>query len=178
MITLIRCALVTLVGCTPAVVLPPVPASPDDSSQTAETETQRPLPAPTELETVVIGPHRIHSTVQKQRPTIQKQQLTIQKQQLEQILDHGPGAFLAGVSVKAQFRNGRFFGWRVMALPGTNYDRVGILIGDIVQRVNQYTLRTPSDFERLWKSLRTATNMVVVIHRAGQRAELHYEIQD
>ena len=155
---------IVLVSCAPAVVLPPVRDSPDDEVTIPEQAEQSQELAPTSS--------AVFSEQSDEDPS------TIARTQLEQILDKGPGAFLAGVQVKAKFRGKRFQGWQVAGLSGASYSDAGIQVGDIVQRVNEYSLRTPTDLERLWKSLWTANSMVVIIQRAGQRAELRYEIKD
>ena len=86
----------------------------------------------------------------------------------------GAQQFIRLIRVRASFRGGRFFGWRVIAYNGPG----PIKPGDIVLRVNGRPIERPEQFMAVWSSLDKATEIVVALHRGGKPRTLRYPIID
>jgi S1-C subfamily serine protease len=78
------------------------------------------------------------------------------------------------VRVKATFRRGRFFGWRVLAYSGPG----PVQPGDIVVRVNRHSVERPNQFMKVWEQLPDQPELVVEMVRGGRRLTLRYPIVD
>ena len=86
----------------------------------------------------------------------------------------GPQVFIQRVRVKATFRRGKFFGWRVLAYAGPGQLRQG----DIVTRVNGGAVERPDQFMKLWEQLPRRDELVVELVRERKRVTLRYAIVD
>ncbi len=93
--------------------------------------------------------------------------------ELNQVLDAGPGAFLARGEVKVRLVKGQFGGWRVVRTPFPDIDLVA---GDVLLSVNGRRLEHPVDLERLWSDLRAANTIDVDVERRGQRFALRFAV--
>ena len=119
-------------------------------------------------------------------PSSSPQQATIRpspfiaREALEDVLDLGPGAFLAKIRVKPRFAKQQFHGWEIthVTSESLSFARSGLRIGDVVLRINNHSLKTPTHLDNLWRSLRTANSLDILLERAGQENNLRFTIGD
>jgi len=99
---------------------------------------------------------------------------------LQQVLDAGPGAFLARFEVRAYFAGKRFSGWELLgfAEPTSRLAASGLLPGDVVTKVNEHTLERPEQLQELWDDLRQAPSIVVSGLREGAPFELRFDVSE
>jgi membrane-associated protease RseP (regulator of RpoE activity) len=97
---------------------------------------------------------------------------------LAQVLDAGPGAFLARFEVRPAFHGNVFFGWELVRFvePSSPLASAGIHPGDVVTEVNRHKLERPENLSKLWEALRAAETITVVGERAGEPFELSFEV--
>lgn len=95
------------------------------------------------------------------------------------VLSAGPPAFLQTVDVEpVTTPQGRFAGWRVVALNAPGWSDGDVKPGDVVTRVNNRDIETPAQFFEVFQSLAFAPALSVAVERSGQRIELRYPIDD
>ncbi len=101
----------------------------------------------------------------------------IARASLNAVLSAGVGRFLQHVQAEARLQNGRFTGWRLVHLFD---DGSGLLLqpGDIVLRVNGQSIERPEQFQNVWQSMATASDLVLDVERGGKRSQLRYRIVD
>lgn len=97
---------------------------------------------------------------------------------LLEVLDAGPGAFLAGIEMNAHFSGKRFDGWEIVHFwPGDpRYAAVDVRPGDVIATVNGQGLQRPENLFDVWTALRAADEIVVVGLRAGGPLELRFAV--
>ena len=102
----------------------------------------------------------------------------IERHVLNEVLDRGPGAFLRGVEVSAQFADDRFTGWRVVEFMPTEhrFDPYDLVPGDVIARVNGRQISRPDHLHELWEELRDTDAIVVSVQRAGAPFELRFDV--
>jgi general secretion pathway protein C len=62
--------------------------------------------------------------------------------------------------------------------PGSIFERMGLLDGDIVQAVNNRRIRTPDDVVSFYQALKSASRLSLLITRDGRRKVLNYNIRE
>jgi general secretion pathway protein C len=73
---------------------------------------------------------------------------------------------------------GKTLGFRISEIvPGSIYEKIGLLNGDVIQRVNSQDVDDPAKFFQLYQGLRTERNISIDLLRGGQRQTLNYEIR-
>jgi S1-C subfamily serine protease len=93
------------------------------------------------------------------------------------VLSEGVGRFLQRVRAEAHVVRGRFVGWRIVSLlPPAGAEGNGVRAGDTVMRVNGQSIERPEQFKNVWDSLATESELVLLVERQGQPAQLHYRI--
>jgi S1-C subfamily serine protease len=102
----------------------------------------------------------------------------VERPALDQVLDAGPGAFLAGMEVTPRFVERRFVGWEIVRFwPGDRrFAGVDLRPGDVVSAVNGRGVARPDQVQVIWEELRTAEAIIVAAHRAGQPFELRFQV--
>jgi type II secretory pathway component PulC len=95
----------------------------------------------------------------------------------------GVGAFLQHVDVDVEhpvMRGGKFFGYRILKFKGdpSFWDGVDLGPGDIVTRVNGFSVGTPDEAHEALQSLDVSSELKVEFERAGKLRELRYAIID
>jgi hypothetical protein len=104
----------------------------------------------------------------------------IERGDLDAVLAQSPGYFLQHVETKPQFRDGRFFGWRLVSFfPGDDrFAGVDLHAGDVVTRVNGTAIEQPDQFMAVWSALRASKELVVDVERDGAPRRLRWQIRD
>jgi type II secretory pathway component PulC len=92
----------------------------------------------------------------------------------------GPGAFLEKVMLEDHpvYSGGRFQGFRVASLRGDSWAGVDLRPGDVVMRVNGFSIEHPEDAAEAFYALRVASELRVEFQRDGEPHELRFAIVD
>ncbi|RYY38133.1 hypothetical protein EON62_00660, partial [archaeon] len=95
------------------------------------------------------------------------------------VLSEGPPALLRKIDVEpAVDGEGRFQGWRVVAVRDPLLAAGEVQPGDVIRRVNGQPIERPFEFFDVFQSLAFAPQLSLAIERNSQRRELTYPIND
>lgn len=73
---------------------------------------------------------------------------------------------------------GKTTGFKISEIvPGSIYEKIGLVNGDVIQRVNSQDVDDPAKFFQLYEGLKTERNISIDLLRGGQRQTLNYEIR-
>lgn len=98
----------------------------------------------------------------------------ITRAQMKEFLARGPQDFIQQVQVKPAFRQGKFFGWRIIDYVGPG----PITRGDIVCRVNGRSIERPDEFMAVWQALSRQNYLEIELQRKAKPIKLFYAIVD
>lgn len=90
--------------------------------------------------------------------------------EVDEALSHGPPWLLRRVVTEEVLRNGKFVGWRLLAVP--KEWTVDLKPGDIVKTVNGTTLERPDDLFVAWTALAAAPELKVLYERDAAPREM------
>lgn len=113
----------------------------------------------------------------KQSPAAAKPSLpegSISRTELLAYHKKGPQRFIAKVRVKATFRRGKFFGWRMLEYHGPG----PIKPGDVVIDVMGMAIERPDQFMKVWEKLPTVQVLTVKLLRQDKIQTLSYPVVD
>ncbi len=104
----------------------------------------------------------------------------IRRADLLPILDAGLGRFLQGIETEPSLADGRFVGFRLVAIYPNDPRFRGIDLGpgDVVTRVNGQSVERPEQAFQVWNGLRVASQLLIEYVRGEERRELRFEIVD
>jgi type II secretory pathway component PulC len=104
----------------------------------------------------------------------------IRRSALEATLSAGPGAFLQSLTVDEHpvFLGGKFHGFRIAKLQGDAWAGVDLRPGDVVTRVNGFSIERPEQAAEAFYSLHVASELRVEYERDGEPRELRFGIVD
>jgi type II secretory pathway component PulC len=97
------------------------------------------------------------------------------------VVARGLGAFLQRLEVDEQpvLVGGKFHGFRIMALRGTDFwSGVDLMPGDVVTGVNGFPIERPEQAQTAFDSLVVASELRIAYDRSGQERELVFSIVD
>ncbi len=100
---------------------------------------------------------------------------------VHRVVSKGLGAFLARVTLDdqpAMTKDGKFVGFRIAALQGDSWRGVDLKPGDVVTRVNGFSIERPEQALEAFQSLDVASELRVDLQRDGAPHELRYAIVD
>jgi len=73
---------------------------------------------------------------------------------------------------------GKTVGFRISEIvPGSIYDKIGLVNGDVVQRVNSQDVDDPGKFFQLYQGLKDEKRVSIDLLRNGQRQSLNYDVR-
>jgi general secretion pathway protein C len=73
---------------------------------------------------------------------------------------------------------GKTVGFRISEIvPGSIYEKIGLVNGDVVQRVNAQDVDDPGKFFQMYQGLKDEKRISIDLLRNGQRQTLNYDIQ-
>ena len=73
---------------------------------------------------------------------------------------------------------GKTVGFRLSEIvPGSIYEKIGLVNGDVIQKVNSQEVDDPAKFFQLYQGLRTESNVAIDVIRGGQHQTMNYEIR-
>jgi type II secretory pathway component PulC len=104
----------------------------------------------------------------------------IARSAVQAVLSAGPGAFLQSVAIDDHpvFLGGKFHGFRIAALQGDSWKGVDLRPGDVVTRINGFSIEHPEEAAEAFYSLRVASELRVEYERDGEPRELRFGIVD
>jgi S1-C subfamily serine protease len=104
----------------------------------------------------------------------------LRRSAVQETLSEGPGAFLQKVTVDDHpvYSGGKFQGFRIAALRGESWTGIDLRPGDVVMRVNGFSIEHPEDAAEAFFSLRVASELRVEFERDGEPHELRLGIVD
>ncbi len=74
--------------------------------------------------------------------------------------------------------NGKTVGFRMSEIvPGSLFEKIGLMNGDVIQGVNSQQLDDPGKFFQLYQGLKDEKNITIDVLRNGQRQTLNYDIR-
>lgn len=74
--------------------------------------------------------------------------------------------------------NGKTTGFRIFAItPSSLYEKIGLVNGDVIQRINGVEIDDPNKFFQTYQNLKDEKNVTVDIVRNGAKQSLNYEIR-
>jgi hypothetical protein len=100
----------------------------------------------------------------------------LRRADIKTVLPSGLPWILRRVSVEEVLREGKFVGWRLVAIP-EEWAGLDLHPEDIVTRVNGKPLETPEQCWSAWTSLATATELRVGYERGGAAREIALPIE-
>jgi hypothetical protein len=103
---------------------------------------------------------------------------TIPRTDLIEVLDRGPGHFLAGIEIEATFEGKRFAGWEIVSFTPADerLTAAPLAPGDVVTAVNTRPISRPRQLQAVWDELRAANSLVIEGRRSGRPFALRYDI--
>ena len=108
--------------------------------------------------------------VGKDKWMVDERQLTGSTENLNQLLTQARAL--------PYLENGKTAGFRLSEIvPGSMFEKIGLLNGDVIKRVNSENLNNPGEFFKLYQSLKDQKNITVDVLRNGQHQTLNYEIR-
>lgn len=105
---------------------------------------------------------------------------SITRPELQAVLSEGIPRFLRKVHTEPMLNaKGRFVGWRLLALFPDDPRGAAWLIrpGDVVLRVNGHGIERPEQFQNVWNSMATSSELVFQVLRGDQTSEIRYRIE-
>ena len=73
---------------------------------------------------------------------------------------------------------GKTVGFRISEIvPGSLYEKIGLLNGDIIQKINSQDVDDPAKFFQMYQSLKEERSISIDLMRGGQRQTLNYEVR-
>jgi hypothetical protein len=169
-----------LPSCKPA-VHPEAPAPMEDVDVLPGRRSARASESPASDAPADIEPEREPPAQRpKSAPPASMRRGTVDRAALDAVLDRGPGVFLGGFELAPHFRDQRFAGWAIVRFLGSGalFDTVDLRPGDVVMKVNGFTIARPRNLQELWLDLRVAEAIVVQAERDGQPFELRFDVID
>ncbi|MDW8364111.1 MAG: hypothetical protein RMK74_17110 [Myxococcales bacterium] len=102
----------------------------------------------------------------------------LRREMLLTVLSGGLGRFLQNVETAPAFSQGRFVGFRLLALRGPLADTGIVGPGDVLVRVNGMPVERPEQALAAWESLRVASELRLELLRDGRPYEARVEVID
>lgn len=96
---------------------------------------------------------------------------SIDRAGLVSLIERGLGYLLSFIELSSEAQSGQFEGFRVVRIHPA-WAEVGLLAGDLIQRVNGQAIERPEQAQAVYESLKTASELRVRFLRAGEPAEL------
>ncbi|MDC3959052.1 serine protease [Polyangium jinanense] len=95
----------------------------------------------------------------------------IERETLKTVLPMGLPWLLRRVWPEEVFRDGKFVGWRLVAIP-EEWTGLDVRPDDVVTRINGKTVETPEQLWDAWTSLATAPELRVTYERGAETKEI------
>ncbi len=103
-------------------------------------------------------------------PTTQAPPSKLERAELKTVLPNGLPWILRRVWPEEVLREGKFIGWRLVAIP-EEWIGLDVRPDDIVTRINNKSVETPEQLWEAWASLAMATELRITYERLGETKE-------
>jgi len=111
------------------------------------------------------------------RPRGRGTTVTVRRSDVEQSLKN-INNILSQVRIRPHFRNGKPDGLALSRIKaGSIFAKLGLKNGDIVQGMNDKSIKSPDDILALYKKLKSGSRVKLEIDRKGQRETLNYSFR-
>jgi hypothetical protein len=90
---------------------------------------------------------------------------------VDRALGQGPPWLLRRVLTEEVLRDGKFVGWRIVAIP-EEWGGAGLKPGDVVTKVNGVVVEKPDDLWKVWTLMASAKELRIAYEREGAAREL------
>ena len=100
----------------------------------------------------------------------------LDRQGLKAVIDQGLGRLFGKLKLSASMRAGRFEGFRVTDIDPA-WEGAGLVVGDVLQRVNGQPIERPEQAQVAFDSLRVASEVAVQLLRNDQKLTLRYRVE-
>ena len=88
------------------------------------------------------------------------------------------GQVLTQARALPYLEQGKTVGFRISEIvPGSIYEKIGLVNGDVVQRVNSQDVDDPGKFFQLYQGLKDEKRISIDLLRNGQRQSLNYDVR-
>ncbi len=88
------------------------------------------------------------------------------------------GQILTQARALPYMEQGKTVGFRLSEIvPGSIYEKIGLINGDVVQRVNSQDVDEPAKFFQMYQGLKDEKRISIDLLRNGQRQTLNYDIR-
>ncbi len=102
---------------------------------------------------------------------------TLPRRLIQTMLDQ-PHVLASGARVVPMLKDQSVVGLKVlMSKPGSLLERLGLLSGDTILRIDGYSLSSVKQAQKAFTNLHTRASFVVVVDRQGTQRSLHYFVQ-
>lgn len=96
---------------------------------------------------------------------------------VEQAL-RNPSRLMTQIRAVPHFKNGKTDGFRVFAIrQGSVFSKMGLENGDVIKRINDIEITSPSEAFRAYRELQDQRSLSVRVSRRGRERTLSYEIR-
>jgi S1-C subfamily serine protease len=92
------------------------------------------------------------------------------------IIDQGLGRLLARLKLSPAMRAGRFEGFRISEIEPA-WSGTGLVVGDVLLRVNGQPIERPEQAQVAFESLRVASEIALELLRADDKISLRYRVE-
>lgn len=76
------------------------------------------------------------------------------------------------------FKNGKSNGFKLFSIkPGSIYQKIGLQNGDVIQKINGYTIDSPDKALEIYSKLKTSRNVNIELLRRGRAMSKNYSIR-
>lgn len=111
---------------------------------------------------------------QASRPRGRETTITVRRSDLQQSLND-INKLMTEVRVRPHFKDGKPEGLALSRIkPGSIFARLGLRNGDIVQGMNDSSIKTPDDIMALYEQLKSGSQVELQIDRRGRRQTINY----
>jgi hypothetical protein len=145
---------------------PPPPASAESVDLAARPPPPPPPPARTERIMIATV------TNDKNSPYMG----VIDREGLHAIIDQGLGRLLGRLKISPVLQRGKFEGFRVTGLDPL-WNGAGILLDDVIVRLNGQPIERPEQAQAAFESLRVASEISLDLMREGKPKKMRYRIE-
>ena len=102
---------------------------------------------------------------------------SVSREAVDATIAAGLGKFLQNVEVDAEIDDqGKFVGWKIVALHGDMWKGVDLQVGDVVTRVNGFVVEREHQADKAFRSLAVASEIRVTLIRKGEKREVRFSI--
>ncbi|MBN1960890.1 MAG: hypothetical protein JW841_08080 [Deltaproteobacteria bacterium] len=101
---------------------------------------------------------------------------TIERNEVDKAMNN-----LSQVATQARivpnFKNGKANGFKLFSIkPGSIYEKIGLINGDVIQKINGYEMSSPDKALEIYQKLKEASSVSIELQRRGRDMTMNYSI--